>query len=53
MEAQVTRGTRFYTISINGIVMAQAETAQGAADYVWSMKLKARWMLYPAAEVAA
>ncbi len=42
----VTKGERFYTIAINGIVVAQAENAQGAADYLWAMNMGARWMIY-------
>jgi hypothetical protein len=45
-EVTVTKGERFYTVAVNGIVVAQSPVAQGAADYLWAMRMKARWMLY-------
>ena len=42
----VTKGDRFYTVAVNGIVVAQSEHVQGCADYLWAMKMGARWMIY-------
>ena len=49
-ETTVTKGERFYTVAINGIVVAQSPVAQGAADYLWAMRMKARWMIYHESE---
>ena len=45
-ETTVTKGERFYTVAVNGVVVAQSEFVQGCADYLWAMKMKARWMIY-------
>jgi hypothetical protein len=46
-ETTVTKGERYYTVALPNGVIRQAETLQGAADWLWAMRINARWMICP------